>query len=90
MATTKTNTAIQSLKDIQQQIETFEEEWAKANKAGDREKIDNLDRIIERLLATRHGMETILSDLGIKFNRKDYRTIDLNGNMTFHTLWYLI
>lgn len=83
------NTAIQELNDMQNQIETRESEWTKAFKTGDQKKADRLDREIELLLAMRHGMETMLTGLKIGIDRKDYRTIELNGEWTVHTVWSL-
>ena len=84
------NTAIQELNDMQKQIEDLENEWTKAFKSGDQKKADRLDRKIELLLAMRHGMEAMLTSLKIGFNRKDYRTVDLNGDWAVHTVWSLI
>ena len=90
MKTINENTAIQELNDMQKQIETLEDEWTKALKAGNQKKMDCLDRKIELLLAMRHGMEAILTSMKIGFDRKDYRTVELNGEWTVRTVWSLI
>ena len=89
MTTINENAAIAKLNDMQKKIESFEEEWTKADKAGDREKTEILDRNIECFLAMRHGMEEMLSLLSIRFDRKDFRTVGLDGEWTVHTSWFL-
>lgn len=86
--TTATNNALQSLKDMQQSIESWEERWMVVSTAGG--STEKIDSEIDRLLAIRHGMEMIMHSMGIKFDRKDYREVDLNGNSKIRTMWYLI
>lgn len=88
MNTKEKNTALQCLKDAQQAIESLEEEWTKASKAG--QPTEELDKQFDQLLAKRRGMETLMIDLGIKFGRRDYRVTDRNGNSSIRTLFYLV
>lgn len=88
MTTNEKNIALQCLKDAQQAIESLEEEWTKAAKVG--QPTEELDKQFDKLLAKRRGIETLMIDLGIKFDRKDYRHTDLNGNTSVHTLFYLV
>ena len=88
MTTNEKNIALQCLKDAQQAIESIEEEWTKAAKAG--QPTEELDHQLDKLLARRRGMEALMIDLGIKFDRRDYRETDINGNSTIRTIFYLV
>lgn len=88
MNTKEKSIALQCLKDAQQAIESLEEEWTKTSKAG--QPTEELDKQFDQLLAKRRGMETLMIDLGIKFDRRDYRVTDRNGNSSIHTLFYLV
>lgn len=90
MNTNEKNIAIREIKDMQNQIEQLELEWTKADKAGDKKTTEVLDRKIELLLATRRGMEHLLTGLKVKFDRKDYRLEHSDGTWEVKTLWYLI
>lgn len=87
MTTAEKNVALQEIKDVQQDIETWENAWAKANKAGESTK--DIDEIINNRIARRNGMLTVLNVLGVKIDRKDYRINGLHGEMEVHTVWFL-
>lgn len=87
MTTVEKDIALQEIKDVQQDIETWENAWAKADKAGESTKA--IDEIINHQIARRNGMLTVLNALGVKIDRKDYRVNGLHGEMEVHTVWYL-
>lgn len=88
MTANEKNIALQELKDAQQAIESLEEEWTKATKSG--KPTEDLDHQFDKLLAKRRGIEALMIALGIKYDRKDYRHTDLNGETSVHTLFYLV
>ena len=87
MTTAEKNIALQEIIDVQKDIEFWEAKYAEADKAGESTK--HIDEIIEKRLARRNGMLSLLNVLNVKIDRKDYRMVGLHGEMELHTVWFL-
>ena len=83
MTTINERTAIESLNDMQRSIEGLEADWMKATTDEAKEAID---KNVDRLLAMRNGMRMLLTDLGIKVDRRDHWEDD---KPLPTTIWYL-
>ena len=83
MTTINERTALESINDMQRSIENLEADWMKATTDEAKEAID---KKIDRLLAMRNGMERLLTDLGIKVDRRDRWEDD---KPLPNTIWYL-